>query len=169
MKHKCVKCNKIIVKQLAKHWICIDCKRKKEVEYYHKCYKKQRSKQNKKRYRKFTEEIKAHNKIITKLRQQKLRDMALTAYGNKCVCCEEDKKEFLCVDHVNGGGNQHRKLINGSFFLYLFRMNYPKKEFRILCQNCNSSMGHYGYCPHQSALKIKEGERYASSRMHNNG
>ena len=26
---------------------------------------------------------------------------------------------------------------------------FPKDKYRLLCHNCNQSMGWYGYCPHQ--------------------
>lgn len=77
-------------------------------------------------------------------------------YGRKCVCCGEDNWEFLTIDHINGGGTKHRKQLGGgtSFFKWLRDNNYPK-EFRVLCINCNFSMGRFGYCPHN---KNKGGE-----------
>lgn len=73
----------------------------------------------------------------------------MEAYGHECECCGERSAEFLAMDHVYGGGNKHRKTIGcANIYLWLKRHNCPKDSFRILCANCNTSLGHYGYCPH---------------------
>ncbi len=72
---------------------------------------------------------------------------------NQCACCGESQFEFLVIDHIDGGGGQHRKEQNltGSNRLatWLIKNNYPE-GFRILCHNCNMCRGAYGYCPHES-------------------
>ena len=83
----------------------------------------------------------------------KLRWGILLHYGGNpplCACCNEPNIEFLIIDHIKGEGNKHIKEIGGSakLFLWLRKNNYPE-GFRILCYNCNSSLGHYGYCPHR--------------------
>jgi hypothetical protein len=88
---------------------------------------------------------------------QKRRLEVLTHYGGtplKCQCCGESNIEFLTIDHINGGGNQQRKHIrskNGktiNFYKWLVDNNFPE-GYRVLCYNCNCSLGHYGYCPHK--------------------
>ena len=78
------------------------------------------------------------------------RKIAITHYGGVCACCGETKFEFL-IDHIDGNGNKHRKehgIASGSQMArWLKRNNYPV-GFRILCHNCNMSIGIYGYCPH---------------------
>jgi len=65
-----------------------------------------------------------------------------------CACCGETIYEFLCVDHINGGGGKHRLEIGGGKIArWLISNNYPE-GFRILCHNCNQSLGLYGHCPH---------------------
>ena len=85
----------------------------------------------------------------------KLRQDVLTAYGNACGCCGETHAEFLAMDHVNGNGNRHRKSIKREggtkFYLWLRQNNYPI-GYRILCHNCNVSLGMYGYCPHKQEV-----------------
>lgn len=79
---------------------------------------------------------------------------AITFFG-PCECCGEHRFEFLSVDHKNGGGNKRR--INGEKIgrrlLREFELaGWPenlKKEYRLLCYNCNMAIGHRGYCPHQ--------------------
>lgn len=85
---------------------------------------------------------------IGKLYRQKLRDEILAHYGNRCSCCDEAHKEFLSIDHINGGGRKHKQNIKGHLYNWLIANNFPV-GFRILCHNCNQSFGAYGYCPHK--------------------
>lgn len=91
---------------------------------------------------------------------RKLRLEVLQRYSGElpeCACCHEQRIEFLVIDHVEGGGSEHRnklKLKGSSFYRWLKKNNYPP-EFRVLCHNCNSSFGLYGYCPHDSELERK--------------
>lgn len=80
---------------------------------------------------------------------QRIRKEVLEHYGNKCACCGECNAEFLALDHVEGGGNKHRKSIKcKSVTIWVYKNNYPD-GFRLLCHNCNFALGAYGYCPHQ--------------------
>jgi hypothetical protein len=86
--------------------------------------------------------------------RQRLRLEVLQHYGGKtpvCACCGETHIEFLSIDHVDGGGTQHRLKIMkyGGFYSWLKVNNFPS-GFRVLCHNCNQSIGLYGYCPHQN-------------------
>lgn len=91
------------------------------------------------------------SRIASTRRQRRLRFRALFAYGGECPncdCCGENKIEFLVIDHKDGGGNAHRKEENiTNIYRWLRSNNYPD-GFRILCHNCNFSLGLYGYCPH---------------------
>ncbi len=70
-------------------------------------------------------------------------------YGNICSCCGEKDKIVLVIDHIDGGGTQHRKEENiANMYTWLITNNFPE-GFRILCSNCNSSYGYYKYCPHR--------------------
>lgn len=89
---------------------------------------------------------------------RKIRIAALMHYGGsppKCACCRESYIEFLCIDHINGGGGKHRKaLMKGkkgvvNFYQWLKKNKYPK-GYRVLCHNCNCALGFYGYCPHKN-------------------
>jgi hypothetical protein len=81
------------------------------------------------------------------------RMKALSHYSGgtlRCDCCSENKLEFLVLDHVGGGGMKHRRLVGGggqSVYYDLKRRKFPS-GFRVLCSNCNASLGAYGYCPH---------------------
>jgi hypothetical protein len=89
-------------------------------------------------------------------RNQATKEEVIIHYGKICQCCGESKKEFLCIDHINGGGNKHRKEIEsrGSYSMYqwLKKNNFPN-GFQVLCHNCNMAKGIYGICPHQTINK----------------
>ena len=79
-----------------------------------------------------------------------LRQAVLDTYGATCVCCGESASEFLTIDHVNGDGAQQRKAgIKSGAPLYrlIIREGFPW-SYRILCWNCNASLGLRGHCPH---------------------
>ena len=95
-----------------------------------------------------------HNEYCKKQRVS-LKYQIMQHYGGKCFCCGESKLEFLAIDHIEGGGNKHRKSINNrggvQFYYFLRRNNFPT-GYRVACHNCNLSMGFYGYCPHSAPL-----------------
>jgi hypothetical protein len=71
-------------------------------------------------------------------------------YGGKCACCGESRIEFLAFDHINGNGKEHRGTSGSATFLKrLLKEKDP--TIRILCHNCNMSLGFYGYCPHKGS------------------
>jgi hypothetical protein len=81
---------------------------------------------------------------------RKAKTEVIDAYGGKCVCCGEDNSLLLVVDHVNGGGQADRveKGRGRAMYVRLKAMGYPKDGYRLLCHNCNMSLGFFGYCPH---------------------
>lgn len=88
--------------------------------------------------------------VRQRLADRACRKRVIAHYGGKCACCDEDEYEFLAIDHIDGGGNEHRKEINrgGKFHRWLEARGYPE-GYRILCHNCNQAIGTYGYCPHE--------------------
>jgi len=97
------------------------------------------------------EQLNAKNRMW----QEKQRKIVLEHYGGEkshCSCCGEEHLEFLTIDHINGGGNKHREEIGqGGLYRWLIKNNFPD-GFRILCLNCNWSIGIRGYCPHDHPL-----------------
>lgn len=87
---------------------------------------------------------------------RKIRLLVLQHYSGMtpfCVCCGEKEIKFLSIDHINGGGNKHRKTLTksgrgGNMSMWLFRNGFPG-GFQILCHNCNMAKGFYGRCPHK--------------------
>lgn len=94
--------------------------------------------------------ILARQSVKDKERYSEMRSRVLEHYGGnkpRCQCCGENNKEFLVIDHINGGGNEHRKEVGENMVRWIIKNNFPP-EFRVLCANCNTSIGVYGYCPH---------------------
>ena len=147
-----------------------------EREYYQK-HKKEQQKKKRIYYQKNKEHIREHNKDYRlankgklsvyshtdyerhkgarlangKRHRQKLRREIIEHYGNVCACCGENKLEFLCIDHIEGNGNKHRREVRGTgtrFYYWIRENNFPN-ILRVLCHNCNMSLGFYGYCPHK--------------------
>lgn len=92
---------------------------------------------------------------VAKAWRYKTRKKVIEHYGGKCKCCGESKFEFLAIDHINGEGLKDRKCLGKTYYLngvafyrYIINNNYPDK-YRLLCHNCNMSLGFYGYCPHK--------------------
>lgn len=81
-----------------------------------------------------------------------LRRKVLAHYGNQCMCCGEKTYEFLEIDHINGGGEKHRKEIGSHIVEWAIKNNFPA-NLRILCANCNRSLGKFGVCSHKEEIK----------------
>lgn len=95
----------------------------------------------------------------------RVKDEVFAAYGGYvCACCGITNKEFLSIDHIDGSGPEHREKLTGNprngqtLYYWLKKNNFPP-GFRVLCMNCNFSLGHHGYCPHRPDMRqsIKKG------------
>lgn len=83
----------------------------------------------------------------------RIKDEVYESYGGYvCACCGEKTKEFLSIDHIDGGGNAHRRKIGkGPNLIHWLRSNGFPKGFQILCMNCQFGKKHNGgICPHKS-------------------
>lgn len=70
-----------------------------------------------------------------------LRKQLLWHYSKgrmKCALCPEARIDVLDLDHIKGGGIQHRARFKTpmAFYLHLRRCGFPK-GLRVLCRNCN--------------------------------
>ncbi len=93
-----------------------------------------------------------------KMYRARLRAEFLEEYGGKCTCCGEMEPAFLCLEHTQNDGAQHRAQFSkrgargGSstqLLEDLKRRGWPKDGYTILCYNCNNAKAKYGQCPHQ--------------------
>ncbi len=91
----------------------------------------------------------------TKKYMDDTRRMIYAHYGETCACCGESIRMFLTIDHINGGGAEHRREINrgkkyGGVYTWLRRSNFPE-GFQTLCFNCNCGRERNGgICPHKA-------------------
>ena len=128
---------------------------KRKIKHVHKCskcYNENRIFYLKSKNEEFKENYRVHTNASHRKATWKLKLEIINAYGGKCECCGENNVEFLSIDHINGNGKKHRDEIKDASGIDLYRWlrnnNFPKDNFRLLCMNCNFSLGKYGYCPH---------------------
>ena len=83
--------------------------------------------------------------------RQKIKDEVFAHYGGYlCKCCGETIRDFLQIDHIDGGGNKQRKELKLSgvrFYNWLKRNSFPP-GYQVLCANCNWGRRFIGTCPH---------------------
>ena len=127
--------------------ICRKCK----TAYQRQWYKIYKDSPNYKRKRPRTRSENMRRREYNKIRRLKLIEL----YGGKCVCCGETHPEFLTLDHIQGNGATERKRLGTSDSIYKKAIKMlneneeeARKNYRLLCWNCNCALGHYGYCPH---------------------
>lgn len=99
-----------------------------------------------------------HNKVI-EYKDRKYFDLKskLVEYYGPCYCCGETNIRFLSIDHINGGGRQHKKEFSSHYGVYehIINSNFPE-EYRIACLNCNCGREIAGgTCPHEYMLMEK--------------
>ena len=80
----------------------------------------------------------------------KRRRDVIEKLGGKCECCGETEFMFLAIDHIHGLHHRGRKESGNSLVTRVKRSGYDKKTYRVLCHNCNSAIGWYGFCPHHN-------------------
>jgi len=85
-------------------------------------------------------------------KRRELRSEFIVAYGGKCQCCEETEEAFLSLEHKNRDGHIHRRVFGTSSQILadLRRRGWPKKDYEILCYNCNLARWRRGICPHKT-------------------
>ncbi len=138
---------------------CEECRARRRL-ISKKENEKERRNQNVEAYRKkrkeryklleTTPEKRAIRSVKTMETKERLREQVFSHYGKKCKCCGEERIEFLSIDHVEGGGNQHRREVGNYINLYrwIVKNDFPA-TIQILCFNCNLAKGFFGYCPHE--------------------
>jgi len=83
-------------------------------------------------------------------RTEALKVAVFAHYGTACACCESAHR--LTIDHIGGGGREHREALFGSskaagrtFYLWLIRNGFPG-GYQTLCMRCNISKGRGERC-----------------------
>lgn len=113
-----------------------------------------------------TEAERERHRAYHRERNARQRAQVIAGYGGCCACCGENTPEFLGIDHIGGRGDRDRRpngqpLSGCKLYARLIRRGFPS-EYRLLCHNCNLSLGHWGYCPHGLvSTGRKSGDRIA--------
>ena len=124
--------------------------KEKSQEYYEQNKEKSQEyrKKNKEKITKKKKKYNKKNKKKIKERYEIIKKMVFNYYGNECICCGENDFNLLTVDHINGGGSEHKrknKIYN--MYNWLIKNNFPS-GFQTLCRNCNCGKREYKICPH---------------------
>ena len=91
-----------------------------------------------------------------------------------CECCRDKRYWTLTIDHINGGGTQHRREVaNTSTWVLVAREVRSGKtlaqllnDYRVMCQTCNyGARINNGRCPHTDERKIEKYVKTIKSRI----
>ena len=156
-KIKCERCGKQTAHTSTIQKYCPECRteRRREIKRISEAKRRadpnklQKQKEYQKKYRKSYN--KERGRELAKQRRFEQRLEVIKYYGGRCSCCGESDPCFLAIDHINGGGNKHRKSLGQAHCItprWYIKNNFPK-GFQVLCHNCNMAKGLYGRCPHE--------------------
>lgn len=81
-----------------------------------------------------------HGKSYRPVHRQKLKEAAIRHYSPEmnCVRCGFGDIRALSMDHINGGGGQHRRSIRKygyGIYDWVIKNHFPP-GFQVLCMNC---------------------------------
>lgn len=154
MPHKDPEERKRYAREYAKRWREANPERYRERRQAWNDANRDKVREHSRRYYQLHREQEIQRNIRGNARRyRKLRLAALQHYGGEspeCACCQEWRLDFLALDHIGGGGNEHRKELRQrglNIWEHLRREGYPN-GYRVLCHNCNGAIGYYGSCPH---------------------
>lgn len=130
---------------------CRDCNSRKIKEYRKNSTKHQEYKKQYQQSQKYKATLKSYSQSDhgkrkhrenERQRRRLIKEQVIHHYSNgamHCSGCGFDNIKALTIDHIFGGGNQHRKQINskggGEFYTWLRKNQYPE-GFQVLCMNC---------------------------------
>ena len=103
--------------------------------------KEKKRKSNLRTYYKYHEKYRLKQRKQSKKKRQEEKITIINHYSkgkNCCELCGITNIIVLTIDHINGGGNIHRKETgNAHIAHWLIKKNFPE-GFRILCFNCQN-------------------------------
>jgi len=105
-----------------------------------------------KRYHLYKDRYLVRQREYIKHRKTEVHASLLKLFGDHCACCGEANKDFLTLDHIRGGGNDHRKMLSGhTTRVWLDAITDDKRheKYQLLCMNCNWGSRKDGVCPHK--------------------
>jgi DNA-directed RNA polymerase subunit RPC12/RpoP len=151
-KDKCMDCKTPITKGYLR---CRSCNYKFLSKENHWNWKDGVTQDMKKYKKKYYEKTQSKQKERRKELYQLRRRQVIEHYGGsppKCKCCGESIYEFLTIDHIKNGGNNHARESGGGAMgisHWIIKNNFPPNLFQILCFNCNLAKSINGDCPHK--------------------
>ncbi len=77
---------------------------------------------------------------VDRRKRERYRTAVFDHYGWTCACPGCGSVNDITIDHVNGGGKEHRAEIGKDFYGWLVRNGFPD-GFQTLCRACNRSKG----------------------------
>lgn len=123
--------DKEMVKIKSKEW---RDKNPERVVAYRLAHQEERNEASKKHHRnnreskiKYAREYRKKNKLAV-IRHYSKGEL-------KCKRCGFDNMSALQIDHIDGGGEKHRRSIRGDIYVWLIKNNFPD-GFQVLCANC---------------------------------
>ena len=90
-------------------------------------------------YHKIHKEDPEHHRRRGRELYRKQKYKVLSHYSNgdpQCLHCGITDIDVLSLDHIDGGGTQHKKVTGGHNYRWIINNNFPG-GFQILCFNCN--------------------------------
>jgi len=142
-------------KRYQREYRARDRERLKEKQHtYYLDNKEQFRRRAREYYQRHKDKIKADAVRTGKVLRRKQRMAVLWYYSGgamTCVRCGFPDIRALVLDHINGGGTEHRRTMKAgtNVWLWLARHGFPP-GYQILCANCN-------------AIKAREENEYGSN------
>jgi len=128
--------------------------RKKSGKKYYENNKDEIKKTSAERHRSkmLNPEHRAKISSVAKRKRDSLKLEMISSLGGRCSCCGISEPRFLSIEHIGGGGCEHRRQCGGTSYGVLLdakKQGWPKNKFDVLCFNCNLARAKLGYCPHE--------------------
>lgn len=112
------------------HWSKLSQAKKDQI-------KEKNSERQKAKIEKYrADDARRHRNVLRRLREE-----TFLHYGSRCATCGEPLVEFLCIDHINDDGAEHRKAVGdctARVLKDLKRRDWPEGVIQYLCYNCNA-------------------------------
>ena len=84
------------------------------------------------------DELATYKQVAGKVARDAEHEKVFDLLGSVCVRCGFSDKRALNVDHINGGGHQHRLAVgSSSYWRVILTDPEAHTKYQILCSNCN--------------------------------
>ena len=116
---------------------------KEERQAYQRAWCKRRPEKRKIYYDRWYAHSKYHKRLSDREWDYLNKVQAMMYYSSGipiCRRCGAQDMDVLCIDHIEGGGTKHRRLVGSSgaeFAFWLIKQGFPE-GYQVLCANCNT-------------------------------